>query len=189
MKQIQLCGSGGQGIITTAIILGEAAVMEGKEVVQYQSYGAEARGGNCKSEVIISKVFINHPKIIKPDIVIALTQKAADKYFSELKGQGILIIDEDLVSKEPKHPNIIKAPLTRLAIDKFGKSLYTNIIMLGLLVRVTKIVSFKTIKKAVAMKVPKSTIEKNLKALEIGYNYNIDINEKTVNYKEVQTVG
>ena len=52
-KQIRLSGSGGQGVITAAIIYAEAAVAEGKEAVQSQSYGPEARGGASKSEVII----------------------------------------------------------------------------------------------------------------------------------------
>lgn len=170
MQQLRLCGSGGQGVITAAIILAEAAIMEGKESVQSQSYGPEARGGASKSEVLISNEFIYHPKVVKPGLVLALTQQAADKYSSDLGGEGVLIIDEDLVPNPPAHPNVVKVPLTRLAVENLGKDLFTNIVSLGLLVKVTGVVSFETIQKAVAKRVPKATIEKNMKALQIGYD-------------------
>ncbi|MFT5875225.1 MAG: 2-oxoglutarate ferredoxin oxidoreductase subunit gamma [Clostridium sp.] len=170
MLQIRLCGSGGQGIITAAIILAESAIIEGNEVVQSQSYGPEARGGASKAEVIIDDEFIYYPKVINPDIVLALTQQAADKYSADLHGQGVLIIDEDLVPSSPDHPNVVKVPMTRLAVENLGKDLFTNIVALGLLVKVTGVVSLETMQKAVAKRVPKSTIEKNMKALQIGYN-------------------
>ena len=83
-KQIRLSGSGGQGVITAAIIYAEAAVAEGKEAVQSQSYGPEARGGASKSEVIIDDGPIYHPHVKTPDVVLAMTQKAADKYYGDL---------------------------------------------------------------------------------------------------------
>lgn len=170
MLQIRLCGSGGQGVITAAIILADAAIMEGAQVVQSQSYGPEARGGASKAEVIISDKFIYHPKVTKPDIVLALTQQAADKYSVGLCGQGVLIVDEDLVPNSPTHANVVKVPMTRLAVEELGKSLFTNIVALGLLVKVTGVVSLETIQKAVAKRVPKATIEKNMQALQIGYD-------------------
>ena len=170
MQQIRLCGSGGQGVITAAIILAEAAIMEGKEAVQSQSYGPEARGGASKAEVIIDNKFIYHPKVVKPDMVLALTQQAADKYSVDLCGNGVLIIDEDLVPNAPVHPNVVKVPMTRLAVEGLGKDLFTNIVALGLLVKATGVVSLETIQKAVAKRVPKATIEKNMKALQIGYD-------------------
>lgn len=169
MLQIRLCGSGGQGVITAAIILAEAAIMEGAQVVQSQSYGPEARGGASKAEVIIDQKSIYHPKVTKPDIVLALTQQAADKYSADLCGQGVLIIDENLVPNSPAHANVVKVPMTHLAVDALGKSLFTNIVALGLLVKVTGVVSLESIQKAVAKKVPKATIEKNMKALQLGY--------------------
>ena len=84
MKQLRLSGSGGQGVITAAIIFAEAAVSEGKQAVQSQSYGPEARGGASKAEVIISDNPIYHPKVINPDIVLAMTQQAADQYYGDL---------------------------------------------------------------------------------------------------------
>jgi len=169
MIEIRLSGSGGQGVITAAIILAEAAIMEKKEAVQSQSYGPEARGGASKAEVIISDKFIYHPKVVNPGIVLALTQQAANNYVSDLKEGGVLIIDEDLVPEPPTGMKVIKVPITRLAVEKLGKELFTNIVALGILVKVTGVVSFETIQKAVAKRVPPATIEKNMEALRIGY--------------------
>lgn len=169
MKQIRLSGSGGQGVITAAIILAEAAVEEGKEAVQSQSYGPEARGGASKAEVIIADALIYHPKVMQPDIVLALTQKAADKYWKDLTPEGVLIVDADLVPNVPPHPHVVKVPITKLAVERIGKMLYANIIALGLLAKVAQIVSFETIEKAVARRVPPATVEKNMQALHVGY--------------------
>jgi 2-oxoglutarate ferredoxin oxidoreductase subunit gamma len=170
MKQLRLSGSGGQGVITAAIILAEAAVEEGKEAVQSQSYGPEARGGASKAEVIISDKPIYHPKVLHPQLVLAMTQKAADKYYSDLDADGTLVIDEDLVPNAPDFPHTIRIPITRLAVEKIGKPLFANIVALGALVKITKLVDFETIKASVANRVPPSTIEKNMQALQVGYD-------------------
>lgn len=169
-KQLRLSGSGGQGVITAAIIFAEAAVAEGKEAVQSQSYGPEARGGASKSEVIIDDEQIFHPHVDMPDVVLAMTQKAADKYYHDLSKDGILILDSDLVPEPPDFPNIVRIPITKLAIEEIGKPLYANIVALGALVHVADIVSFETIKKAVANRVPPHTVEQNMKALQVGWD-------------------
>lgn len=170
-KQLRLSGSGGQGVITAAIIFAEAAVSEGKQAVQSQSYGPEARGGASKAEVIISDNAIYHPKVTNPDIVLAMTQKAADKYYNDLdKNDGVLIIDEDLVPNPPDFPHIIKVPITKTASEKLGKLLFANIVALGIMVKSSGIVSLDTVKQSVANRVPPYTVEQNMKALELGYN-------------------
>ncbi|MEN6414102.1 MAG: 2-oxoacid:acceptor oxidoreductase family protein [Veillonellales bacterium] len=169
MNQIRLSGSGGQGLITAGIILAEAAILEGKEAVQSQSYGPEARGGASKAEVIISDKFIYHPKVVGPEIVLAMTQQAADKYASDLAADGLLIIDTDLVPNPPQGKKIESVPITRLSKEKLGRELFANIIALGLLVKVTGVVTLDTIKKAVAHRVPPHTVDKNMEALMIGY--------------------
>lgn len=170
-KQLRLSGSGGQGVITAAIVFAEAAVSEGKQAVQSQSYGPEARGGASKAEVIISDSAIYHPKVTSPDIVLAMTQKAADKYYSDLdKDSGLLIIDEDLVPNPPSFPHIIKVPITKMASEKLGRLLFANIVALGIMVKRSGIVSLDTVKQSVANRVPQHTVEQNMKALELGYN-------------------
>lgn len=169
-KQLRLSGSGGQGVITAAIIFAEAAVAEGKEAVQSQSYGPEARGGASKSEVIIDDKSIFHPHVIVPDLVLAMTQKAADKYYKDLNPNGLLVLDEQLVPNVPDFPHVVRIPITKLAIEEVGKPLFANIVALGALVRLTGLVSFDTIKQAVAHRVPPHTVEQNMKALQIGWD-------------------
>ena len=181
-KQMRLSGSGGQGVITAAIILAEAAVMEGKDAVQSQSYGPEARGGASKSEVIIDDGTIFHPHVKNPDVVLAMTQKAADKYFADLDEDGILVLDSDLVPNAPEVKNVVQIPITRLAVEEVGKSLFANIVALGALVRLSGIVDFDTIKTAVAHRVPSHTVEQNMHALQVGYDA---VDAFQVSYNEV----
>lgn len=168
-KQLRLSGSGGQGVITAAIILAETAVEEGKEAVQSQSYGPEARGGASKSEVIIDDSRIFHPHVLVPDLVLAMTQKAADKYYSDLNPEGLLVLDDSLVPETPDFPHVVRIPITKLAIEKVGKPLFANIVALGALVRLTGIVGLDTIRSAVAHRVPPHTVEQNMKALQTGW--------------------
>ena len=169
-KQLRLSGSGGQGVITAAIIFAEAAVAEGKEAVQSQSYGPEARGGASKSEVIIDDEPIYHPHVETPDIVLAMTQKAADKYYGDLNPDGLLVLDTNLVPEPPDFPNIIRIPITKLAVEQVGKSLFANIVALGAIARLTGLVSFEAVKASVANRVPPHTVEQNMKALQTGWD-------------------
>ena len=169
-KQIRLSGSGGQGVITAAIIYAEAAVAEGWEAVQSQSYGPEARGGASKSEVIIDKEPIYHPHVSVPDVALAMTQKAADKYHADLHEDGILVLDTDLVPEPPKCKNVIRIPITKLAVEEVGKSLFANIVALGALTKIIGLVDLESVKTAVSHRVPPHTIDQNMKALQLGYD-------------------
>ena len=169
-KHHGLSGAGVQGVSTAAIICADAAVAEGKEAVQSQSYGPEARGGASKSEVIIDDNPIYHPHVECPDLVLAMTQKAADKYYTDLNPEGILVLDTDLVPEPPDFPNILRIPITKLAVEEIGKSLFANIVALGALVHITGLVDFETIKTAVSHRVPPHTIEQNIHALQVGWD-------------------
>ena len=168
-QELRLSGSGGQGVITAAIILAEAAVDEGKEAAQSQSYGPEARGGASKAEVIISDSPIYHPHVERPDLVLAMTQQAADKYYGDLKPNGVLVLDTDLVPNPPDFAKTIRLPITRLAVEQVGKSLFANMVALGAVVRLTNLVSLEAAKASVSRRVPPHTVEQNLKAVELGY--------------------
>ena len=169
-KELRLSGSGGQGVITAAIIFAEAATACGKNVAQSQSYGPEARGGASRSEVIISDGVIYHPHVEHPDIVLAMTQAAADKYAGDLDpAQGILIVDSELVPNVPAAAHIVSVPITTLAIEKIGKSLFANIVALGVITSVSGIIPLDAVKTAVAHRVPPHTVDANMQALMVGY--------------------
>lgn len=183
-QELRLSGSGGQGLILAGIILAEAALHDGKNVVQSQSYGPEARGGASKAEVIISDDVINYPKVDSCDMLLSLTQKACDKYINSLKSGGILILDES-VSKKPDRDDIkvYSVPILETALTDLGKPMVANIIALGSVYELTKLVSKDSLEKAVLSRVPQGTEELNKKALEEGFK--LIINHKDEGYGEV----
>ncbi len=168
-SEIRLAGSGGQGVITAAVILAEAAGLhEGKHATQTQSYGPEARGGASKAEVVISDQPIHYPKAQKLDLLLAMTQEACDRYFHDLKYEGMLIVDADLVANLPTSA-ALAVPITRLAREALGRDLFANIVALGVVAGATGVVSLKSLEAAVLARVPRGTEEANRKALHLGF--------------------
>ena len=97
--EIRIAGFGGQGVVLSGVLLGNAAVLhDGRHAVQTQTYGAAARGGAARSDVIISEKHIVYPRVMQPDIMIAFTLEALNKYRNDLKKDALLIIDRDLVT-------------------------------------------------------------------------------------------
>ena len=165
--EIRLAGSGGQGLVLAGVILAEAAgIYEGKFVCQTQSYGPEARGGACKAEVVISDAEIDYPKAIRPDVILALNQKSLDAYLGDLKAEGVLLVDADLVQEVPE-TGALSIPFTRLAREA-GRELVANIVALGALAAITGAVSPEALKAAVLARVPAGSRELNERALEAG---------------------
>ena len=170
MKQIVLTGTGGQGLILAGIILAEAAVLDGKQAIQTQSYGPEARGGASKAEVLIADEAIDYPKVQKADTVLSMSQEAFNKY-SAAAGEGAkLIVDTTFVRelKETK-AQLIALPITKAAREELGRDMFANIIALGAIVGLTKTVSRASLEQAVLARVPKGTEDKNRKALDLGF--------------------
>ncbi len=166
--EIRLSGSGGQGLIFAGIILAEAAgIHDGKYVCQTQSYGPEARGGASKAEVVISDREIDYPKAIKPDLLLAMNQKACDAYFFDLNPAGMLIVDSTFVRQLPT-TRVVAIPFTRIAREKLGKETGANIIALGALVTLSGAVSLSSLEAAVMNRSPTGTEDFNRKALELG---------------------
>ncbi|HOI96590.1 MAG TPA: 2-oxoacid:acceptor oxidoreductase family protein [Syntrophobacter fumaroxidans] len=166
--EIRLSGSGGQGLIVAGIILAEAAgIYDGKFVCQTQSYGPEARGGASKSEVVISDEEIDYPKAVKPDLLLAMSQRSCDAFFFDLKPNGILIVDSTFVKQLPT--NIAMGiPFTQLAREKLGREMVANIIALGALATISGVVSLNSLEAAVLNRVPAGTEQLNKSALAQG---------------------
>lgn len=171
MTEFRLSGSGGQGLILAGIILAEAAIGDGREAVQSQSYGPEARGGSSKSEVIVSDQPIYFPKVLRPDFLLAMTGEALTKYGADLKEQGILVVDSTYVKEIPGNfKKIYSVPITQMAKEQLGRDLFANIVALGVLAKLSQAVSFTALENAVLARVPQGTEEINRKALTIGYD-------------------
>jgi 2-oxoglutarate ferredoxin oxidoreductase subunit gamma len=167
--ELRFSGAGGQGLITGGIILAEAAILDGKNALQSQSYGPEARGGASKAEVIISDEEISFPKVEHSDLLLSLTQLSCDKYLDSLKAGGILVIDESVEIPDRDDINIYRIPILSTATDKLGKPMVANIVALGAIHSITDIVSQESLQKAVLSRVPKGTEELNKSALKEGY--------------------
>ena len=170
--EIRLSGAGGQGLILIGKILAEAAaIYDQKNATQSQSYGPEARGGASRSEVIISDDDIDYPKATNINLLLAMTQEAVDKYAGEIKQGGVIIVDSHFVHNVPKGDYEVHShPITELAEEKIGKKIVANIIALGAIERLSKIVSEDAIISAIRARVPKGTEEINLKAFRVGQN-------------------
>ena len=166
--EIRFSGSGGQGIITAAVVIADAVgAFDNKHVCQTQSYGPEARGGKSKAEVVISGAPIDYPKALQVDLLLAMTQTACDAYFSDIKSNGLLVVDGGLVKQLPTSRSV-SIPFTQIAKEEIGKELVANMVALGAVGYLCGQVSLKGLEKALLSRVPKGTEKMNSKALKAG---------------------
>jgi 2-oxoglutarate ferredoxin oxidoreductase subunit gamma len=163
-------GSGGQGVITAAIILAETAVIqEGLNAVQAQSYGPEARGGATRSDIIISDSDILFPKVIQPNVLVCLTQEAYNKFYTIPRPGGTLITDTHFVKTWKKVDSIQRElPLYETVMEKIGKPIVLNICMLGAVIGMTKLVKPESIMKTLETRINPDFLSMNRKALDLG---------------------
>jgi 2-oxoglutarate ferredoxin oxidoreductase subunit gamma len=163
-------GSGGQGVITAAIILAEAAVIyENLIAVQSQAYGPEARGGSTRTDVIISDSEIRFPKVNQPNVLVCLTQEAYNKFYNMIRPGGLLITDKRYVKTWEKIDAQQKQlPIYQTVMEKIGKPIVLNICMLGALLGLTDIVRPESVMKVLETRVPPDFLEMNRQALLVG---------------------
>ncbi|MFZ0862016.1 MAG: 2-oxoacid:acceptor oxidoreductase family protein [Candidatus Sulfotelmatobacter sp.] len=173
LTEIRVAGFGGQGVILSAIILGKAAsIYENGFATMTQNFGPEARGGACSAQLVLSDSPVLYPYVTRPDITVVMSQEAYNRFAPELKPQGLLIIEEDLVrvSDLKGDPKVYSIPATRIA-EELGKRMVLNSVMVGFFTAVTKLLTPDAVRKAVADSVPASFRELNLKAFERGFEY------------------
>jgi 2-oxoglutarate ferredoxin oxidoreductase subunit gamma len=169
--RVVFSGSGGQGVVTAAIILAEAAVLhEGLEAVQSQSYGAAARGGSTRSDVILSEDTIDYPKVIQPNVLIALTQEAYHQYHQIIRPGGLLITDRRFVTTSRKVDALqVELSLYETLMEQIGKPVVFNIAVLGALIALKPLVKQESIFKVLEARFPWEFLAVNRLALELGY--------------------
>jgi len=166
--EIRLSGSGGQGIILASVILAEAlALHEQRQVAQTQSYGPEARGGRCKAEVVVSDRPIDYPKVIKVDLLLAMTQEACDAYSHDFKSDGLLLVDSTFVEQVPTS-RAVAIPFTRIAREQIGNAIAANMTALGAIAVFCPLVTAKSLEKALLNRVPAGTKALNRQAFRAG---------------------
>lgn len=173
--EIRIAGFGGQGIVLSGQIIGQAAsIYDNKFATLTQSYGPESRGGSCTAEVVASDEPISYPYVLRPQVLIIFSQEAYVKYGCNHAPGAMVIIDSDLVKPDSSHnPPPLSIPATRMARD-MGRAVVANIIMLGFLAAVSDTVSPEALRKSILASVPEGTGEFNIKAFELGYNYGLE---------------
>lgn len=161
---ILISGSGGQGIMSLGKFLAELALTENKNVTWFPSYGAEMRGGSAHCFVRISNNFIGSPLIEKADIGIIMNQMSLEKFENKIKKTGIIILNKDLINKEPARNDLKKFPFPFNKISlEFGDLKFVNTLALGVLVSLTGL-----FKESNVIKVLKKTFSVNRNLFEIN---------------------
>jgi 2-oxoglutarate ferredoxin oxidoreductase subunit gamma len=176
-REILITGFGGQGIVLTGSILGQAATLHDlKHATMTQSYGPEARGGSCSSQVIISDEEILFPYVERPQVLICMSQEGFAKNVGSLITGGILIWDTDLIKADEPGPGITayNVPATRLA-EELGNKMMANIVMLGFFSAVSDMVSPGSLRQGVLSSVPPKTRDQNGEAFDRGRQYGEEI--------------
>jgi 2-oxoglutarate ferredoxin oxidoreductase subunit gamma len=173
LTEIRIAGFGGQGVILSAVVLGKAAsIYENGFATMTQNFGPEARGGACSAQLVISDSPVLYPYVTRPDIMVIMSQEGYNRFASELRPGGVLIIEEDLVrvSDLKGDLKVYSVPATRFA-EELGKRMVLNSVMVGFFTAVTKLLSADSVRKAVADSVPSASRELNLKAFDRGLAY------------------
>jgi 2-oxoglutarate ferredoxin oxidoreductase subunit gamma len=157
-----------------------------------QSFGPEARGSACSSQVVISDERVLYPYITRPEILVSMSQDAYEKYESDLREDGILIYDTDLVRLKPPRGRIkvYGVPATRFA-EEMGNRIFANLVMLGFFTAISEVVSPEAMKKALPGLVPKRFLELNIQAFEKGHSYGLELlaKEKQAGQKAAEPEG
>lgn len=170
--ELRLTGSGGQGVILGTIILAEAGLFSGKEVVQSQAYGPEARGGMCKAEVVIDEKPITYTKVAVPNFLLALTQASFNKFSPTVTDDSIVMVDSSIQVPEDykKAHKVIQIPILETATDVIGNPMSANIVAVGAISEALnyELSTVEALEKSVVGRIPKGTEELNLKALHAG---------------------
>ncbi len=167
--EIRITGFGGQGVVLAGHIIGHAcAVNAGKHATMIQSFGPEARGSACSTTLAVSDTEVLYPYIARPDIFVVMSGEGYEKFRDELKDDGILVYEKDLVTIVPKEgQKSYGVSSTRIA-EEIGRAIVQNIVMLGFFAAATKIVPVEKMREAVEESVPKGTEELNLRAFDAG---------------------
>lgn len=170
IKQVRLSGFGGQGVVLAGLLLGQAGVFDGKYVSGSNSYGAQARGSGCKSEIVFSDGPVDFPHLTTADILIAMSQGSYDLYCRDMKEpSGLILYDQGFViSKDDLRVKHLAIPATEVSIKRLKNKQVANILFLGALIEVTHIVSPNAMRKAISIHVGERFRPLNLKALQVG---------------------
>ncbi|MDR7434100.1 MAG: 2-oxoacid:acceptor oxidoreductase family protein [Armatimonadota bacterium] len=178
--EIRLAGAGGQGIVLASMILGEAALLEGKKAACFHAYGPESRGGASRADVIISQEAIEYPVARNVDLLLALTQEACTQFWKDLRPSGMLIVDGSSVPSVPHGESAVYVlPIVEVARRTLGTSVPANVVALGAISALTGVVGEEALEEAIASRIRPGALQHNLRALRIGFELARGVREST----------
>jgi 2-oxoglutarate ferredoxin oxidoreductase subunit gamma len=173
LTEIRIAGFGGQGVILAATIIGKAAsIFQGEHATMTQNFGPESRGGACSAQLILSDEPVLYPYVARPDILVAMSHEAYSRFIPELKEDGLLLVEQDLVqvSNLPPGVRVHAVPATRLA-EELGRKMVLNMVMVGFFAAVTQLLDPEALRRAVEDSVPPAFRELNRRAFDKGYEF------------------
>lgn len=172
--EIKIAGFGGQGVIMAGIIIGKAAsIFDDFHATMIQSFGPEARGSACSTQVVVDRALIAYPYINKSSILVVFNQEAYELFEPQLKDDGLLLYEEDMVTLRPDQRASIRAygvPATRIA-EEVGRALVQNVVMVGFFAAFCDFLAYDAVEKAVLDSIPPATKDLNFAALKRGYEH------------------
>ena len=177
-KNFIIAGFGGQGVLLAGEVLANAFMIDNKNVTWYPSYGAEMRGGTVNCEIVMNdSEDVSSVNKSDTDFIVALNQASFDRFLPKIKKGGWMIANSTLVNevKTRNDINYFFVPVTKLA-DDLGNTRMTNILSLGVLAKISGLVSLEVLEQALDNVIPphrKNLLPLNIKALKIGYEYDL----------------
>ncbi|MCI5889449.1 MAG: 2-oxoacid:acceptor oxidoreductase family protein [Brachyspira sp.] len=177
-KNFVIAGFGGQGVLLAGEVLANAFMLDNKNVTWYPCYGAEMRGGTVNCEIVMNDTEeVSAVNLKEADFVVALNQASVERFVSKVKKGGWMIANSSLAKeiKTRDDINYVFAPMTKMA-EEIGNIKMTNILALGIAAKVSKLTSIETLTNALDNVIPphrKNLLPLNLKALKIGYEYDL----------------
>ncbi|TEU09157.1 2-oxoacid:ferredoxin oxidoreductase subunit gamma [Candidatus Bathyarchaeota archaeon] len=172
LKGILISGTGGQGILAAGEFLSEALFKAGYEVVNSRSYGSEARGGSCRSQVLVSDEEIYDLSLGEADILVVLSAPAFSRYQGRAKAGGLVLVDSEVIEK---HEGEIRDDVELVQVRAgetalgLGNPIVANMVLLGALAKRSGLITLDDLKEAVKTGMRASMQEINFRALDAGY--------------------
>ena len=168
-REVRLVGQGGQGLALAGLILADAAVRDGKNVVMTHSYGAQQRGGPSQADVIVSDEEIDYPKVVEADVLVIFSEEAYERYHHRLPKDGLVMVDtSEMQRSRGDGARLVPVPFTTISKEVTDSDLSANMVALGVMAELTKLVSRRSLLRALRRMSPRASLESNRAAVKRG---------------------
>ena len=170
--ELLLAGFGGQGVMSMGMIITYAGMIEGKRVSWIPSYGPEQRGGTANCSVVVSDRAIGSPVVTEPDTLVAMNLPSLDRFEQAVKPGGIIVVNTSLIKRKVARTDVRVVDIDATALaDEMGNQRIANMIVLGAVIGLTRVVGMDAVKKSLCKVFPphrRNLIPANETALDKG---------------------